>query len=46
MTNETTPQGSVTYTYDNASRRATMTVAGQTQIVYGFDNADRLTTIT
>ena len=46
LTNETTPQGSVTYTYDNASRRATMTVAGQTQIVYGFDNADRLTTIT
>lgn len=44
LTSETTPQGSVTYTYDNASRRATMMVAGQTQIVYGFDNADRLLT--
>lgn len=29
LTSETTPQGSVTYTYDNASRPATMTVAGQ-----------------
>lgn len=36
----------MTYTHDNASRRATMTVAGQLQIVYGFDDADRLLTIT
>jgi RHS repeat-associated protein len=38
--------GSVTYTYDNASRRVTMTVSGQTQLCYVYDNADRLTTIT
>jgi RHS repeat-associated protein len=36
----------VTYTYDAAGRRATMSVPGQTQISYGYDNADRLTTIT
>src|SRR5689334_2659472 len=29
MTSETTPQGSISYTYDAANRRATMTVAGQ-----------------
>jgi RHS repeat-associated protein len=37
--------GSVTYTYDNAGRRITMTVSGQTQLCYVYDNADRLTTI-
>lgn len=42
---ETTPQGSISYTYDNASRRATAQVAGQSQIGYTFDNADRLTQI-
>jgi RHS repeat-associated protein len=35
----------VNYTYDNASRRATMTVVGQPQVVYTYDNANRLTTI-
>jgi RHS repeat-associated protein len=46
LTQEVTPQGTVNYTYDNASRRATMTVVGQTQVVYTYDNANRLTTIT
>jgi RHS repeat-associated protein len=35
----------VTYGYDNASRRATMTVVGQPQVVYTYDNANRLTQI-
>ena len=35
----------VDYTYDHASRRATMTVVGQTQIIYTEDNANRLTNI-
>ena len=43
---ETTPQGSITYQYDNANRRQTMQVAGQQQVVYGWDNANRLTGIT
>src|SRR5208337_4160216 len=43
---ETTPQGSITYQYDNANRRQTMQVAGQPQVVYGWDNANRLTGIT
>ncbi len=46
LTQEVTAQGTVNYTYDNASRRATMTVAGQTQVTYTYDNANRLTTIT
>ena len=46
LTQEVTPQGQIDYTYDNASRRATMTVAGQPQVTYTYDNANRLTTIT
>jgi RHS repeat-associated protein len=45
LTNETTPQGSVTYVYDNASRRTNMTVAGQTAVTYTYDNANRLTQV-
>jgi RHS repeat-associated protein len=45
LSSETTPQGSVGYTYDTASRRATMQVVGQTQVGYTFDNANRLTQI-
>jgi RHS repeat-associated protein len=45
LTQEVTPQGTVNYTYDNASRRATMTVVGQPQVTYTYDNANRLTTI-
>lgn len=46
LTQEVTAEGTVNYTYDNASRRATMTVVGQPQVTYTYDNADRLTTIT
>lgn len=42
---ETSSLGSVTYTHDSASRRETMTVAGQSTIGYCYDNADRVTTI-
>jgi RHS repeat-associated protein len=45
LTQEVTAQGTVNYTYDNASRRATMTVVGQPQVVYTYDNANRLTNI-
>ncbi len=43
LTQEITAQGTVNYTYDNASRRATMTVVGQTVVTYTYDNANRLT---
>jgi YD repeat-containing protein len=43
---ETTPLGTVTYTYDGTGRRATLAVPGQATISYGYDTADRLTTIT
>jgi RHS repeat-associated protein len=46
LTSETTPQGSIAYGYDNASRRTSTTVTGQTAISYGYDNANRLQTIT
>ena len=45
LTQEVTAQGTVNYTYDNASRRATMTVVGQTQVTFTFDNANRLTQV-
>jgi YD repeat-containing protein len=45
LTSEQTPQGTVSYTYDAASRRQTMTVADQTLVNYTFDNANRPTTI-
>ncbi len=45
LTQEVTPQGTVSYTYDNASRRASMTVAGQSAVNYTYDNANRLTQI-
>ena len=46
LTSETTPQGTVSYTYDNAGRRASMTVQGQSAVSYCYDNANRLTQIT
>jgi RHS repeat-associated protein len=46
LTSETTPQGSVSYNYDSAGRRTSMTVAGQTAENYAYDNASRLTGIT
>jgi RHS repeat-associated protein len=45
LTSETTPQGQISYGYDLAGRRATMTVAGQPQVNYTYDNANRLTQI-
>ena len=45
LTSETTPQGSISYGYDAASRRANMQVAGQTELFYTYDNANRLTQI-
>ena len=46
LTDEQTQLGEVSYTFDTASRRQTMMVAGQPQVVYGWDNANRLTGIT
>ena len=45
MVLETTPQGSVSYSYDTAGRRTSMTVSGQTPVTYSFDAANRLTQI-
>jgi YD repeat-containing protein len=42
MTSETTPEGTVSYTYDAASRRETMTVTGQPAVTYGYFNNDLL----
>jgi RHS repeat-associated protein len=42
LTSETTPQGSVSYTYDAAGRRTSMTVFGQPTVNYSYDNANRL----
>ena len=44
MISETTPQGSITYGYDNAGRMTTMQV-GSAAGPYTYDNADRLTQI-
>ncbi len=46
LTSDATPQGTVSYTYDNAGRRASLTVPGQAVVNYTFDNANRLTQIT
>lgn len=46
LVDEQTQQGEVSYTFDVASRRQTMTVVGQAQISYAWDNANRLTGIT
>ncbi len=45
LTQEVTPQGTVNYAYDNAGRRSTMQVVGQTQVAYTWDNANRLTAV-
>jgi len=45
LTQEVTAQGTVNYVYDNASRRTSMTVAGQTSVTYTYDNANRLTQV-
>lgn len=46
LTNETTPEGSVSYTYNAAGRRESMTVLGQLAVTYDYDNAHRLLSIT
>ncbi len=45
LTQEVTAQGQIDYTYDTASRRTSMTVAGQTAVTYTYDNANRLTQV-
>lgn len=42
---ETTPEGSITYLYDRAGRRTSMTVTGQPSVNYQYDAAGRLTGI-
>jgi YD repeat-containing protein len=46
LMSETTPQGSVSYTYDTDSRLKTSTVTGQPTVNYSYDNASRLYQIT
>ncbi len=47
LTDEQTPTGEVSYAYDNARRRTSMTVVGQPAAAsYAWDNANRLTGIT
>jgi RHS repeat-associated protein len=46
LTDEQSAQGEVSYSYDNAGRRTSMTVAGQPAVSYAWDNANRLTGIT
>ncbi len=46
LTQEVTPQGTVSWGYDNANRRTSLTVLGQPALSYAYDNADRLTTLT
>jgi len=46
LTQEVTPQGTVSWGYDNANRRTSLTVLGQTALSYAYDNADRLMTLT
>ncbi len=46
LTSETTPKGSIAYTYDAASRRINMMVTGQPTVTYTYDNANRLSSVT
>src|SRR5262249_52312951 len=43
---EITPQGTISYAYDAAGRRTTMTLLGQGSVRYSYDKAHRLTQIT
>jgi RHS repeat-associated protein len=43
---ETTTLGTVSYTYDTAGRRTSMTVSGQSPVNYTYDHNARLRTIT
>lgn len=46
LTEEATPQGTISYSYDNAGRRTSATVSGQTAVDYAYDTANRVTGIT
>ena len=46
LTSETTPEGTITYTYDAAGRRTAATVSGQAAVSYSYDSANRLTGVT
>jgi RHS repeat-associated protein len=46
LTSEVTPQGTVSYAYDAAGRRASMTVPSHGTIAYTYDAANRLTLMT
>lgn len=46
LTRETTPQGTVTYTYDDVGRRTSMTAVGQPPTIYTYDASSMLRTIT
>lgn len=43
---EMSPAGTISYTYNNASQRATMTAADRAAVTYGYDAAGRLQKIT
>jgi len=45
LTSEMTGTNSVTYTYDAAGRRGSMTASNQAQVTYSYDDADRLLTV-
>jgi RHS repeat-associated protein len=46
LTSESSPRGTVGYAYDDASRRTSMTVSGQSgDVTYGYDDANRTTQI-
>ena len=46
LVDEQTPQGEISYSYDLARRRQSMTVVGQQPVGYSWDNANRLLAIT
>ena len=46
LISEASSRGSVSYSYDAAGRRTSMTVSGQAPVTYQYDNANRLTQIT
>src|SRR5438034_808166 len=45
LTSEANPQGTLSYGYDNAGRRTSMTVAGQAAVTYGYDDTGRTVSI-
>jgi RHS repeat-associated protein len=46
VTSWTSPEGAVSYSYDNAGRRLTMQAGTQAQVNYCYDAANRLLTLT